>query len=772
MKLVSIIKKTSKTTKVPSVRKLLLPLKPKKKVLNLKIKTKKSWTRPRSKISKTSASEIKDFSKNLSLTAALQNTSYIFPLKVAPLGLLVTESNLVSLANTFVLNIEKELYGIHLRKERQNHFFLNELLRSTFQTNMLLVRLENNVYSDKQSLLADELKSTLLVNFKAVLFYAKFHRISLKNTLSSLNYSYLNNFNSLLVSRIFNNLLEQNNTKSFAILKDTKNNVLALTLGNYFKWGKGNLNKGSTLNKNLRNIGLKQQRTSSYLSRRGSDMFTFKRSALFVRSRVVSLKNYVWKRGVKASITKLLGQSVLPLSKNNRYHFAKKHTAFQLSYLISRIEDKMVYYKEHSSEKEFESLSKLRILLLNLSAEKKSRIKKHSFILSTKEEVVRVKRRLWLEVIITQIKELCLSIKNPGLEQFIFNTLSKLSIIKTNLKSNLLRQKELPAFNESKGKKTMGLDLKEGQLTTTLSRSLYYNKRLKPGSMSILDRLFRRNRNSKLTRKRGKAPFWFKTLKPVRKPKKVFQPILLRKSLLKAKSKKLNLRRNWVESKVVLAGRVLPFKEKKLLLSSWLGAPVDIFFINALSFTKFAFKVERLASPKNNPNNFLSVLDRDFINKYKYIGIYIKDLVRIAWISMLFKKPSFIAKFVAFQLAKLPRNRKETSFIRFLIKVIRTLGAERKEIKGVRIKFKGRVNRWRRTKFILGNRGSFPLQTISERIEQGSAQAINRKGAVGVRIWVRYKNSFGILFQNHMFNYINYSKLIKARQLKKRVSIR
>jgi hypothetical protein len=109
--------------------------------------------------------------------------------------------------------------------------------------------------------------------------------------------------------------------------------------------------------------------------------------------------------------------------------------------------------------------------------------------------------------------------------------------------------------------------------------------------------------------------------------------------------------------------------------------------------TKFAFKNEREQSPNNNPNVFLSVLDRDFINKYKYIGIYIKDLVRVAFISVFFKKPSFLAKFMAFQLAKLPRNRKETNFVRFLIKVIKTFAAERKEILGLRIRFKGRVNR-------------------------------------------------------------------------------
>jgi ribosomal protein S3 len=97
--------------------------------------------------------------------------------------------------------------------------------------------------------------------------------------------------------------------------------------------------------------------------------------------------------------------------------------------------------------------------------------------------------------------------------------------------------------------------------------------------------------------------------------------------------------------------------------------------------------------------------------------------------------------------------------------VIKTFAAERKEILGVRIRFKGRVNRWRRTKFILGNRGTLPLQTISERIEQGTAQAVNKKGAVGIRIWLRYKQSFSFVLRNHILTYLNYSKALKMRKI-------
>jgi hypothetical protein len=81
------------------------------------------------------------------------------------------------------------------------------------------------------------------------------------------------------------------------------------------------------------------------------------------------------------------------------------------------------------------------------------------------------------------------------------------------------------------------------------------------------------------------------------------------------------------------------------------------------------------------------------INKFKYIAVYIQDLVRIGFIALFFKKATFLANFIAFQLEKLPKNRKQTKFIRFVIKLVKISAAQRKEMVGLRIKFKGRVNR-------------------------------------------------------------------------------
>jgi hypothetical protein len=168
---------------------------------------------------------------------------------------------------------------------------------------------------------------------------------------------------------------------------------------------------------------------------------------------------------------------------------------------------------------------------------------------------------------------------------------------------------------------------------------------------------------------------------------------------LSTKQKKVNgrltIRKNLLNEKLILKNNQIKFHQHKEVLSILTNKKVKIFFINALSLTKYAFNLERKLEKKEkrSPTTFLQNIDRDMINKYKYIGIYIKDLIRVCFIGMFLKKATFMAKFIAFQIAKLPRNRKETSFVRFIIKIVKTFAAERDEILGLRIKFKGRVNR-------------------------------------------------------------------------------
>jgi len=162
---------------------------------------------------------------------------------------------------------------------------------------------------------------------------------------------------------------------------------------------------------------------------------------------------------------------------------------------------------------------------------------------------------------------------------------------------------------------------------------------------------------------------------------------------------RLTTAKTFTGKKLELGNRYFKITNTNKMLNLLLNAKVQIFYINALALAKFGFLLEKqkgnsfLQNLSVNPTKFLNNLDREMISKYKYIGVYIKDLIRVCFIALFFKKPAFLAKFIAFQISVLPKNRRETSFVRFLIKVVKTLAAEREEILGLRLKFKGRVNR-------------------------------------------------------------------------------
>jgi ribosomal protein S3 len=231
-------------------------------------------------------------------------------------------------------------------------------------------------------------------------------------------------------------------------------------------------------------------------------------------------------------------------------------------------------------------------------------------------------------------------------------------------------------------------------------------------------------------------------------------------------------RKSRFNDKIRITENYTKLKENRNALGLLINKKVNFFFINALALTKYAYNVQRKwdKKPKRSPNKYLQNLERDLINKYKYVAIYIKDFIRICFIGMFLKKPTFIARFIAFLIAELPKNRKETTFLRCVMKIVRIFSAERGEIVGLRIKFKGRVNRWRRTKALIGKRGFIATNTISKRIIYGTAHAINRKGAIGIGLWIYYKPEFTykprpeVIF-NHIelskasiLNYIKYSQ--------------
>lgn len=128
--------------------------------------------------------------------------------------------------------------------------------------------------------------------------------------------------------------------------------------------------------------------------------------------------------------------------------------------------------------------------------------------------------------------------------------------------------------------------------------------------------------------------------------------------------------------------------------------------LNALSLTSFAFNRERRASAKSDKsesrkaglsaktaNLFLQQIEGERASRFQRAAIRIPDLVRLSFVSVYLKKPQVLANLFAATLGHLPRNRKETQFLRFLRKLVKVFTAQRKERRGVRLRFQGRVNR-------------------------------------------------------------------------------
>lgn len=211
-------------------------------------------------------------------------------------------------------------------------------------------------------------------------------------------------------------------------------------------------------------------------------------------------------------------------------------------------------------------------------------------------------------------------------------------------------------------------------------------------------------------------------------------------------------------------------EQLKSLFSFIIGAPFSLYQVNARSLTRFVFDqqakviAKRRGSQVKQSKNYISLLENRLRSRFRYVGVYIKDLIRVTYLSIFFKKASFRAAFYAFTIGKLPRNRKELKYVHFLISLFKIFTVQNKEIIGVRIRFQGRLNRWRRTKHILGSKGTIGYFSYINRIDYGRAQAITRKGALGIHIWICYQQTFrnklrqSILEYRSLTNLVNYNK--------------
>jgi hypothetical protein len=60
---------------------------------------------------------------------------------------------------------------------------------------------------------------------------------------------------------------------------------------------------------------------------------------------------------------------------------------------------------------------------------------------------------------------------------------------------------------------------------------------------------------------------------------------------------------------------------------------------------------------------------------------------------MFLKRPIVLAKFIGFQVKKLPQNKRQIPFLRFIMKTVLNFSGGRSEIIGIKLQFKGRFDR-------------------------------------------------------------------------------
>lgn len=260
------------------------------------------------------------------------------------------------------------------------------------------------------------------------------------------------------------------------------------------------------------------------------------------------------------------------------------------------------------------------------------------------------------------------------------------SYIKLNYTSNLLSlYKKQITSNILKNKKKRIVNLYSIKQKTL--KKIYQNVNT-AGSVLVNDAKIKKNKKTFINKNQiffktaSKNDFYFKSLAHPHKPLNNFNftKIKNRLSLL------LNNRISLYYINVISLTR-LAFDDRAKKYSVKYRA-----FVLKYSIMPRSFILNEIVKVKTS-NIYLKKLIRNIERRYIYVAIFIKDIVRITFFCRFLKKTTFLANFYAYAFSKLTRKYKETVFIRFLIKILKSATINRKEIIGIRFRFKGRINR-------------------------------------------------------------------------------
>lgn len=230
---------------------------------------------------------------------------------------------------------------------------------------------------------------------------------------------------------------------------------------------------------------------------------------------------------------------------------------------------------------------------------------------------------------------------------------------------------------------------------------------------------------------------------------------------LKKKSKKNSTNKIYLyplerKKKLILRRKYISIKTIKKSLEILTKANVCLLLINTVSFIKFYEKYYK-KDPKER--NDYPYLERKLVKRYQSEVRLAKDTLYVLFIALILKKAEFLAKFIGYQLKRMPKNRRQTKLLYYIRSLLRYSLKVQFDLIGIRIQFTGRINGRPRSKYTILNEGILPLQTQNAKLEYGESFGITRYGTIGVKVWINYSSTYNANLKNCFFKYLEYGLL-------------
>lgn len=128
--------------------------------------------------------------------------------------------------------------------------------------------------------------------------------------------------------------------------------------------------------------------------------------------------------------------------------------------------------------------------------------------------------------------------------------------------------------------------------------------------------------------------------------------------------------------------------------------------------------------------------DKIFMSLQKFRNTpFLKEGIEVVFhVAYNFNSANLLAKFIAFQLRKIKRQKFFLSFLKQSLTVLSN--SEPSKIKGVKIVIKGRLNGVPRAKHKIITIGDVPVQSISAKLDYAQTTIHNSNGSYGIQVWV------------------------------------